>query len=344
MTRARRELVSLDNTSYYHCTTRCVRRAFLCGMDAHSGRCFDHRKGWIACRIKHLASIFAIDIAAYAVMSDHYHVVMRIHCEAAEAWTDDEVIERWRKLFVGPPLVQRYRAGDKLTEIEQEVVNEIVGTWRERLMDISWFMRCLNEHIARQANAEDGCKGRFWESRFTSQALLDQTAILVCMAYVDLNPIRAKLADRPETSDYTSIQERLGISPEADANERVPTAKELALTQGPLMAFAGSENQEAPANTLPYNLVDYLELVDWTGRAIRSDKRGAIPADLPPLLARLRVEPAQWLKATTGMERHFFRAVGPVHALEQLCKNLKRRWLHGITACKALYAAPLPSG
>ena len=334
MTRPRRELISLDDTPYYHCTTRCVRRAFLCGTDYSTGDCFEHRRGWISRRIKQLATVFSIDIAAYAVMSNHYHIVLRVDREGAEGLTRDEVIERWRHLFTGPPLVKRYCAGHLLSRSELDVVDDVVTEWRERLMDISWFMRCLNEHIARKANAEDDCKGRFWESRFTTQALLDETAVLACMAYVDLNPIRAGLADRPEGSDYTSLQDRLGITPETAG----PEEKIKAVPQAELMPFAVTINEATPANVLPHNFADYLELVDWTGRAMRDDKRGYIPGNLPPILQRLNIAPEQWLKATHGMERHFYHAIGPVSSLEQFCQRLKKRWLHGTTACKALYA------
>lgn len=336
MTRARRELVSLEDTPYYHCTTRCVRRAFLCGTDYATGNCFEHRRGWISRRIKELAAVFYIDIAAYAVMSNHYHVVLRVNREAAESMTGDEVIERWQCLFTGPPMIKRYCSGEPLSESELDAVNDIVAEWRERLMDMSWFMRCLNEHIARRANAEDDCKGRFWESRFTTQALLDETAILACMAYVDLNPIRAGMADRPETSDYTSLQERLGVAPKEPPqpeHSQPPVDHPLA----ELMSFAGAINENTPANSLPHNFSDYLELVEWTGRVMREDKRGYIPSNLPPILQRLNVAPDQWLKAANGIERHFTHAIGPVASLEQFCERLKRHWLHGTNACKALY-------
>lgn len=332
MTRPRKDLVSLDDTPYYHCATRCVRRAFLCGMDHSSGNCFEHRRSWVKNRIKQLAAVFLIDIAAYAVMTNHYHIVLRVNREQADCLTRDEVIKRWRLLFKGPPLIQSYCAGNDLSKPELDIVDDIVAQWRERLIDISWFMRCLNEYIARKANAEDGCKGRFWEGRFTTQALLDETAVLACMAYVDLNPVRAGIADRPETSHYTSLQERLGMAPNSDS------ANDEHELQAPLMPFADSINGSTPANTLSHSFTAYLELVDWTGRAVREDKQGNIPANLPPILQRLNISPEQWLKAACSIERSFCGAIGPVERLEQYCERLKKHWLHGMSSCRALYA------
>ncbi|HFD31148.1 MAG TPA: transposase, partial [Gammaproteobacteria bacterium] len=211
MTQARATLVSLDDTPWYHCVNRCVRRAFLCGQDPVSGHNYEHRRGWIADRIQQLAGVFAIDVAAYAVMSNHFHVVVRIDRDRALNWSVDEVLTRWTQLFTGPVLITRYlstaRAG--MSEAEIHKVLELAEGYRERLYDLSWYMRCLNEAIARQANAEESVKGRFWEGRFKSQALLDEAALLAAMAYVDLNPIRAGLAETPETSDHTAIQARI---------------------------------------------------------------------------------------------------------------------------------------
>ena len=169
MTRARKHLVCLDETPYYHVTARCVRRAFLCGFDNATGKSYEHRRGWVEDRIRALTSLFSVEIAAYAVMSNHYHLVVRIDKSAPLSWSDEDVVERWTSLFKGPLLIQRYRAGEALGKAEQETVREIVAVYRSRLGCLSWFMRCLNEPIARKANDEDGCKGHFWEARFHSQ-------------------------------------------------------------------------------------------------------------------------------------------------------------------------------
>jgi len=143
-------------------------------------------------------------------MSNHFHVVVRVDAERALGWDRDEVLRRWTQLFTGPELVQRYRAHpENLCAAELARLDLWVATYRERLIDLSWFMRVLNEPIARQANAEDGVTGRFWEGRFKSHALLDEQAVLTAMAYVDLNPIRAKMAETPEASAYTSVAERI---------------------------------------------------------------------------------------------------------------------------------------
>jgi len=166
--------------------------------------------------------------------------------------------------------------------VEQTQLDGLVETWRERLTSVSWFMRCLNEQIARKANEEDDCTGHFWEGRFKSQALLDESAVLACLAYVDLNPVRAAIAKTPEDSDYTSAQRRIrtlqaASESSADAeNDESDIAP--APTQPPeLYPFVGGTREGGPEG-LPFHLVDYLELVNWTGRAVREDKRGAAPS------------------------------------------------------------------
>jgi len=161
MTRPRSSVISLADTPWYHVVNRCVRRAFLCGQDAATGQCFEHRRGWIETRIRELASVFTIDVAAYAVMSNHYHAVLRVDAIRAQALGDNEVLRRWTQLFTGPLLVQRHLSGALLGEAERLKVAEFAALYRQRLADVSWFMRVLNETIARQANAEDGCTGRF---------------------------------------------------------------------------------------------------------------------------------------------------------------------------------------
>ena len=324
MPKPRKALVSLEATPYYHCVSRCVRRAFLCGDDAHSGKSFEHRRQWIQDRMRLLADVFAVDLCAFAVMSNHYHVVLHVDRLEAEGWDDAEVIRRWRLLFAGHPLARRYLAGEELLDVERALVSDLVALWRERLTDISWYMRCLNEAIARQANAEDLCSGRFWEGRFKSQALLDEKALAACLAYVDLNPIRAGVAETPEASDHTSIQERIRAVLAGDAEQ-----------PHHLMPFAGNPREEMPKG-LPFRLEDYLELVDWTGRILRDDKRGAIPAHLPPILERLQIAPRYWLHMTKHFESRFKGLVGAAYRLKAACEALGYRRTPNLAVCREL--------
>lgn len=316
MPKPRKSQVSLVDTPYYHCVSRCVRRAFLCGKDPLTGFDFSHRRGWIVERMRTLSDIFAIDVCAYSVMSNHFHIVLHVNRAQTLQWSDREVAQQWLTLFAGPPLVHRWLAESHLEQAEREHVCVYIETWRQRLCDLSWFMRCLNEHIARMANTEDCCTGRFWEGRFKSQALLDERALLACMAYVDLNPIRAAMANTPEQSAFTSVQERI-------ANPQTTR----------LMAFSNKLDDE---DRIPYPLKDYLELVDWSGRAIRSDKKGYIPSDTPPILARLGMCPNHLLDYLQAKPDTFSCALGPANQLRAMARNLGLSFMRGISLAKQL--------
>jgi len=364
MTRPRSALISLSDTSWYHCVSRCVRRAFLCGEDHFSGKSFEHRRGWIATRIKELAHIFAIDVAAYAVMSNHYHLVAHVERERALTWSDDEVLERWTQLFSGPQLVQRYLSPQRaqMGQAEVAMVLTFAKTYRERLHDLSWFMRVLNESLARQANAEDVCTGRFWEGRFKSQALLDEQALLAAMAYVDLNPVRAGMAETPETSDYTSIQERLGLAPAAVPVQGMDCRATLAMTQESAMT-GGSEADATPRHreaegrgdplpqaplmpfdatgrstlAVPFGLQEYVELVEWTGRLVHPNKRGSIAENEPPILERIGVDGEAFIAMAASFLKEFGSAVGAPARLTDLCAQRQTRFLHGMRAARKVF-------
>lgn len=308
MTRPREQLISVADTPYYHVVSRCVRRTFLCGVDSQTGRSYEHRRQWVEDRIRLLSSLFTIDLCAYAVMSNHYHLVVRLSPEQAQDWSTVQILERWTSLFKGPPLVQRYQAGENLCDAELRFVERMAEVYRQRLTDLSWFMKCLNESIAREANREDDCTGHFWESRFKSQALLTEQALLSCMAYVDLNPVRAAMAETPEASEHTSIKERL--TPAFNLAEAIQAQIEqgflnrFPVALKPLAQFEGAIRNE-PQQGILFTLTDYLELVDITGRLLHPDKRGCIPQHLPPILQRLGLALDEWLTEATEFEARF---------------------------------------
>ncbi len=323
MTRARETLISLEATPYYHCISRCVRRAWLCGKDPYSGKSFEHRRQWVLDRLRKLAEIFAIDVCAYAILSNHFHVVLHVDEEKAKGWTDQQVIEQWCRLYKGHMLADRYLAGDIMSKAEWAALSELIEKWRTRLYDISWFMRCMNEYLAQRANAEDQCKGRFLEGRFKSQALLDEGALLTCMSYVDLNPIRAGLAETPEGSDFTSIQERIEVFAK---QQKAKQGSECRHTK--LQPFKGTQGHDQ-TKEIDFELNDYLRLVDWTGRAIREDKKGAIPSDLASILERIGLNPNAWVRSVSHYNRHYFSALGAIDRITAYAQMQGKNWQRG---------------
>ncbi len=205
----RSEVFSCSEVCIVHCTQRCVRKAFLAGFDQNTGVDYSHRKEWIRRRMELLASTLSIDILTYAIMSNHLHVIVRNRPDVVATWSDDEVATRWLKVFPGR------RIEEQLAQPTESDVRELVNdhkklqTVRERLSDISWFMRALAEPIARMANFQDECTGRFWEGRFKAQRIVDEAGLLACSMYVDLNPIRAAMARSIEEALHTSAHDRI---------------------------------------------------------------------------------------------------------------------------------------
>jgi len=295
MTAPRRLIVNPTEVGWYHCVSRCVRRAYLCG-DGH-----EHRKGWVVERLRLLAEVFAVEIAAYAVMSNHLHVVVRLDPSAPQGWPAEDVARRWLTVY-GP-----CAADGSPQAPDPALVTAAAQDWawvaarRRRLGELGWFMKSLKEPIARRANREDGVTGHFWEGRFRSTALLDEAAVIACMAYVDLNPIRARMADRPEASNHTSIQARIHARQyhetllkrnDAAASSEPPTAAD---PEAGLWLWHFEHPRHGLCQTM--RAAVYLNLVDATGRCLRADKRGAITDDLAAILRRLDLDVGAWLNA-----------------------------------------------
>ena len=367
MTRSREVQVDLSSTPYYHVYSRCVRQAYL--FDSKLG--IDHKQLFVD-RIKRLSSVFSIDIAAYAVMSNHYHLVVHVDASRTDSWDDKEVARRWLKLFKNP-IAKSWLAGEKLAKAESLKLDAYLVEWRKRLGDLSWFMRSLNEYIAREVNKLEETKGRFWESRFKSKALLDEAALLTCMQYVDLNPIRAKTPIKTlEDSDYTAIQDRI-IAYQAEKDNKLTLklearAEHVYLTKDKqvsgLMPFAkppktaeeraqaSSDKQPSPTEnpTIPFYRDDYFELIEWTGKAVLPKKSGSIPAQLKPILERLNLNPDHWLDSVKAFDEQFTQAVGDEKSVRKYCKKItaasKRRhgtlhevfsWFKGMSQLRQMY-------
>jgi REP element-mobilizing transposase RayT len=363
----------------YHCFARCVRRAFLYGFDALTRRDFSHRKAWLVDRLRFLSAIFAIEVCAYAVLENHYHAILRTRPDIVARWSDREVATRWLTLF------PRHRdlEGTPIPPLEKEICAladcpERIAELRRRLSSLSWFMGRLNEFIARAANKEDSVKGRFWEARFKCQVLLDEAAIAACMVYVDLNPIRAGLAETPEGSDFTSIQERIRAwQKETMTTASVPREAAQDTQSGSfgtdmlMLENAGEISNPIPERIsvfrnsfdgaalsacwlspiqsdsdrrgiLRMTTAEYFDLVDKSGRMTRSDKRGVIDADLAPILLRIGANPEAWLDTISHFESKFRLAAGLLSNLRNFADQLGRRWLQGVETARAAFASSPP--
>lgn len=265
--------------------------------------------------------MFAIDIAAYVIMSNHYHLVIRVNREQAQGWSVDELIDRWYRLYCGNPLVDLYRQGKIDDEVRLTRIEEFAEVWRERLFDISWFMRNLNELIAREANKEDNCTGRYWEGRYKSQALLDETALLSCMMYVDLNPIRANMCDDLTSSDFTSIQERIKYYQQAKRNKQQKYHQPQSL-----LPFGLNQDK----NAIAFTVADYFALADWSGRAIHPNKSGFIDGDVPKLIEELGLSQDEWLENVRNFRRQYGNFAGSKESLKRCANTHHDCWYKGV--------------
>jgi len=232
-------------------------------------------------------------------MSNHYHLVLKIN--STKKWDEKQVLIYWSQLCQLKPLCQRLLENDVMSTGESELAYRQTDVYRKRLMSISWFMKLLNEHIAKEANKEDGVGGSFFESRFKSQALLDEKALLTCMAYVDLNPIRAAMAKTPETSDFTSVQ------------ARIKNKKTFLIDLG--------FSEEA----IDFTIADYIDLVDVSGRTIRANKRGYIDENLPPILNRIGLEAVTWIDELNHFKFNGRKAIGTIEKIKKYVEHIKAK-------------------
>ncbi len=344
MTMARAHLVDSAVTRWYHCVTRCVRRAFLLG-EGPAG----NRKQWIEHRLEELAEIFAIAVSGFSVMDNHLHVLVRLDPDLATGWSDEDVVRRWGKLF--PP---RDKSRQPLPVTKAWVewrLKDIawVATARSRLQSLSWFMKCLKEPLARLANRQDQTSGAFFESRFKSVAILDDESLLATCTYIDLNPVAAGIAVVPEASPYTSITTR---TDHAKAQGRAGDLKQA--EHGSVAGSNSSAGLEESIWLCPiedrreldssregmlrgFSLGNYLLLVDYTGRLFR-DGKAVISAELTGILERLGTSAETWqarlekLKAGRLLGRFF---AANRQRLREVAAHLRVHHIANLGGCPA---------
>ena len=345
-------------------------------------RDFSHRKAWLVDRLRHLAAIFAIEVCAYAVMENHYHTILR---------TRPDIVATMVRSGSGNPLADTLpptsrhsrRPNAACREAKSApwpIVRNVSHNCADACRSLSWFMGRLNEFIARAANKEDGVKGRFWESRFKCQVLLDDAAIAACMVYVDLNPHPCRsgshsggkrlhqhpgtdpcLAERDDDDSLCSQETPAQDMPvwlfrrrHANAGKyrpKVPNAipegisalansfDSAALSAGWLCPIQSDSERRG---ILQMTAAEYFDLVDKSGRMMRSDKRGAIDADLAPILLRIGANPEAWIDTISRFGSKFRLAAGLLSSLRNFADQLGRRWLKGVAAARAAFASSPP--
>jgi len=358
---ARTEIFDPRDVAVVHVMNRVVRRCFLMGDDPVSGKNFDHRKIWIENELKRLAASMGIDLLCFACLSNHFHLVLRSRPDVVTTWSDEEVARRWCVLC---PLRKCHEgsANEPTPSEIAMIVNcpERLEEIRLRLSDISWWMRFICQKIAIRANHEDAEVGKFWQSRYRAVRLLDEESVLACAAYVDLNPIRAALAQTLETSDFTSVQRRIESLIQTGVVEREQAAKpaghtasfeESSLAERDL-ASAG-RHTESPSFLSPLeidersddvgpcasqtgqrcsdkgflsmSLASYLELLDWTARQFVAVKQGATPQSAPAVFARLKIREEAWCELVSDFGRLFGVIAGQPHRIDEHRSRLHQR-------------------
>lgn len=283
MTTARKNIVDVSVTRWYHCISKCVRGGCLMGEG------YEDRKQWIEDRLKLLASAFALSVGGFAIMDNHLHVLCRLDPDEAKQWSPEEVMRRWISIFPPKLLAVGDEKALKLW-IEHQIKDQNrIEELRTRLSNLGWFMKALKEPLSRMANKADGCQGAFWQARYKSIAVLDTEALLATCVYIDLNPLAAGISQTPEASEHTSIRQRVdhvkkkGELDKLKAARRGSVAGSLAagnleqdhwlvpIEDRRLHSNAKTEsNREGMLES--FSLGSYLMLIDYTGRLYRNGK------------------------------------------------------------------------
>ena len=371
---ARAEVFDPSEIAIVHVMNRVVRRCILFGDDPISGKNFDHRKVWIEDQLRLQAACFGIDLLGFAILPNHFHLILRSRPDCVEHWDDTEIARRWLTLC---PI--RKTADGQAAEPTDEELNTIrldtvrLKVIRLRLSDLSWWMRILCQQIARRANEEDQQLGKFFQARFKAVRLLDEQALLACAAYVDLNPIRAALAETLASSDFTSVQRRIqtvqqphtatpagtsapGVAEsQTDATaggQKLSPSSGARITPDQFLAPVALDHRNdaelgpVPNKTgtrcsdkgfLPMSLGDYLQLLDWTGRQLAQGKKGRIPDSIGPILQRLQLDQNGWCDLVAHFGQRFFVVAGAPTTIDATTSRIHQHRYHVPAATRQLF-------
>ncbi len=333
---ARAEVFDPGEVAALHICARVVRRCFLFGVDPFTGKNHDHRKIWIEDQLKLLAANFGIDLLSFAILSNHFHLILRSRPDVVGTWDDSEVARRW--LMLCPIRKKKDRSAEEPNGFELNSVRndpDKLATIRKRLSDVAWWMRLLCQNIGTRANHEDKQVGKFFQGRYRAVRILDEETLLACAAYVDLNPIRAAMAETLETSEFTSVQRRMQSLPQTANSIPIRSGAPVDTFLSPLTIDEKNDSIGACANQskqrcsdkgfLSLSAMDYLELLDASSRMVRPDKKGYTPSDVAPIFERLKLDPAYWRLQIQDFGRLFSNVAGKPKDVYELRSLISKR-------------------
>ncbi|WDQ17188.1 hypothetical protein [Rhodopirellula sp. P2] len=346
---ARCEVFDPDEVAVAHVWNRTCRRCFLLGDDSVSGKNFDHRKVWIEDLLHQFAAEFGIDLLGFAILSNHFHLILRTRPDVVASWSDEEVAARWCRICP-----HNRKPDGSPAEPTKPEIRAIAGCpvklaeIRQRLSSLSWWMRLLCQRVSMRANAEEDESGRFFQDRYKATRLVDEASLLACSAYVDLNLIRAAMAQTLETSDHTSVQRRIEAAQQdvvqtQDATQALKEGPERQTKRpdaflSPLTIDEASDpispdpsplrDRCSEKGFLAMSLVDYLELLDWTARQSIPGKGGTTPASVAAVLKRLGLDGTAWCELAGNFGKLFGNVAGRPESVDSIRSHQTQRRYH----------------
>ncbi len=317
MTVARNKIIN-NQTDIYHCISRCVRRAYLYGYDSVTGKNYDHRKLWIRERLQLLVKIFSIEVLQYAIMDNHTHTMLRIRSDELDKLSDWEVLQKWLLLYPKKFVTEEPESEKAQYYIQLQLQDKNrMAELRSRLVSISWFMKSLNEYIARRANKEDDCKGRFWEGRFKSTQLVSESAILSCAIYIDLNPLKAGKANSPKKSIYTSAWERI-------ASMKKSNIENTSLWITPI------ETTNDRKGFLPITFQKYLTILDASTKLFEDKGKSKLPQRVETILEEAGIVSDRWHEILKDFGHNYTYLAGNELSLKAALGQHHKKWVKGM--------------
>ena len=344
----RGDIIDDNEVGTYHCFNRCVRREFLLGNNRQARKDYEYRKDWLRALLIEMAGIFSIDIFKYAVLDNHFHLILRNRPDLAKRWSERKVLRRALQLFP-----EKFRRLGLFVEPHEPLPKKLLSDkclieeMRKRLASISWLMKVVQERIARRANREDDVTGAFWAGRFQSKALLDSAAVLSCAMYIDLNPERAGKTTAPEQTKYTSAYDRINGLRARDKNRRAEGIAHdgwlCALsTRGDYpdedLAEAGKRASNDGLLELP--LTVYLKMLDCVCNQLQRGSGELEDSEFVPILERIGIQSSTLIECIQYFGRTWRRAVGGCESMRKQAERVGQEWLQGSSSAKRYFTTP----